>query len=270
MTAGAAGPAGADWGVGRYERTAEQLEPTAAVVVRRAAPQASERVLDLGCGTGNAALLAAARGATVTGVDPAPRLLDVGRARAADHGLDITFALGEAAAVPMESASVDVILSVFGVVFAPDPVAAAAEMARVAAGHGRIVLSAWLPEGPIREVVSMMRETAMAALDAPPPPPFAWHDHDALADLLGAYGFSVDIRSHAHVFTAASIDDYLQAEVIDHPLTTASRAMLEARGRADVHAEVLDRARGILAAANEKPDGFAVTSHYVVAAAQRS
>ena len=240
-------------------------------MVDRAAPQASERVLDLGCGTGNAALLAAARGATVTGVDPAARLLDVARARASDHGLDITFALGEAAEIPLESGSVDVLLSVFGVIFAPDPVAAAAEMARVTAPRGRVVLSAWLPAGPVSEVVCMARETAMAALDAPPmPAPFAWHDRDALSGLMAPHGFSVDIEQHTHVFTAASIDDYIQGELIDHPRSTAARAMLAARGKTEVQDEIVDRAREMLTAANEEPGGFAVTNTYVVAAAERS
>ena len=70
-----------DWGLGRYEDTAAQLEPAARAVVERAAPAAGEHVVDVGCGTGNAALLAAERGARVTGVDPAPRLLDVARER---------------------------------------------------------------------------------------------------------------------------------------------------------------------------------------------
>ena len=147
-----AGPPRIDWGLGRYERTAAQLAPASAVVVERAAPQPSERVLDLGTGTGTAALLAAARGATVTGVDPAARLLDVARHRALEQDLDVTFALGDAAAIPVEDGSVDVVLSVFGVIFAPDPVAAAAEMARVIAPGGRIVLSAWLPGGAVGDV----------------------------------------------------------------------------------------------------------------------
>ena len=120
-----------DWGDGRYERTAAQLAPVASVVVERAAPQPGERVLDLGTGTRNAALLAAARHATVIGVDPAARLLEVARARAADAGLDATFELGEGAAIPVESGTIDATVSVFGVIFAPDPVAAAAELDRV-------------------------------------------------------------------------------------------------------------------------------------------
>src|SRR5919199_6366535 len=100
-----------DWGLGRYEDTAARLEPAARAVVERAAPAAGEHVLDVGCGTGNAALLAAARGARVTGVDPAPRLLDVAREEAAARGLDATFTAGEAAALPLGDGEADVVLS---------------------------------------------------------------------------------------------------------------------------------------------------------------
>jgi SAM-dependent methyltransferase len=248
-----------DWGVGRYEGTAAQLAPVADVVVEAAAPQPGERVLDLGTGTGNAALLAAARHATVIGVDPAARLLEVARARAADAGLDATFALGEGAAI-----------SVVGVILAPDAAAAAEELARVVTPHGRVVVTAWLPGGAVGEVVRMARQTAMAALDAPPgPPPFAWHDQEALTGLLAPHGFEVSLERHDHTFTASSLDAYLEVQMIDHPLSSASRAMLEAQGKADVQAGIVDRAREILTEANESGDGFAVTSSYVVATARR-
>ena len=88
-------------------------------VVRAASLAAGDRVLDLGCGTGNAALLAADQGARVTGVDPASRLLDVARYRAADDGKQIEFVVGDAASLPVEDASVDVVVSVFAVIFTP-------------------------------------------------------------------------------------------------------------------------------------------------------
>ena len=97
-----------DWGLGHYESTAAQLLPAARVVVDRAAPVDGERVVDVGCGTGNAAPLVAARGARVTGVDPAARLLEVAREQATAQGLDATFALGEAAALPLADDDVDV------------------------------------------------------------------------------------------------------------------------------------------------------------------
>ena len=81
--------------------------------------------------------------------------------------------------------------------------------------HGRILLSAWLPGGAVGEDVRIAREIAMTALDAPAP--FGWHDRDTLSGLLAPHGFSVGIERHAHVFTAASIEDFLQAELIDHP-----------------------------------------------------
>ncbi|MEA2266554.1 MAG: hypothetical protein QOE27_2137, partial [Solirubrobacteraceae bacterium] len=72
-----------DWSSGRYEQIARQLLPAARLAVDRAAPQPGDRALDLGCGTGNAALLVAESGATVTGVDPSPGLLEVARVLAA-------------------------------------------------------------------------------------------------------------------------------------------------------------------------------------------
>lgn len=137
-----------DWSVGRYEQTAEQLLPAARVAVEHAAPIKGEHVVDVGCGTGNAALLAAAQGARVTGVDPAKRLLEVARELAKERKLDATFVSGEAAALPLRDGEADVVLSVFGVIFAPDPGAAATELTRVARPAGRIILTAWIPEGP--------------------------------------------------------------------------------------------------------------------------
>jgi ubiquinone/menaquinone biosynthesis C-methylase UbiE len=69
-----------DWGIGEYEHTAVELAPAAQAAIDAAAPREGEHLVDVGCGTGNAALLAAARGVRVTGVDPAPRLLEVARA----------------------------------------------------------------------------------------------------------------------------------------------------------------------------------------------
>src|SRR5690242_13172943 len=99
-----------DFGLGRYEVKAAQLEPAAREAVRQLAPRSGERLLDLGCGTGNAALIAAEQGAAVTGVDPAPRLLDVARARASAVGLDIDFRIGDAAGIPLPDHSVDAVI----------------------------------------------------------------------------------------------------------------------------------------------------------------
>ena len=261
-------PRSLDWGLGRYESTAEQLLPAARVVVDSAALRPGERVVDLGCGTGNAALLAAACGAQVTGVDPAARLLDVARGRAASEGATITFLPGEAASIPVDDAGADVIVSVFAVIFAPDPVAAAAEMSRVVTADGRIVLSAWIPQGTMFEFASAAGEAVRQALGAPPPPqPFAWHDRDALSDLLAPHGFTVEVEEHSLSFTDTSPAAYLDGESRDHPMAVAGLAVLEGLGQAEV---LRERLLQILIAGNEDPAGFRTTSRYVVATARRA
>lgn len=245
----------------------------AAALVERAAISAGERVVDVGCGTGNGALQAALRGAQTTGVDPSARLLDVARARAAEMGLAATFVQGDAASIPLAPASADVVLSVFAVIFAPDPVAAAAEMARVTAPGGRILLTAWIPEGAIHDCVGIFQKAVAAAIGRQAgPAPFAWHEQSALAGLFGPHGFAVVVEPGQLAFTASSAAEYLEIQGRDHPMSVAGRAVLESRGdtgRADGES-LTARALGVLEAANEDPVAFKVTSRYIVAIATRA
>jgi len=236
--------------------------PAAEVVVARAEPLAGKVVVDVGCGTGNAALLAASLGARVIGVDPAPRLLEVARAEAEARRLDVTFVPGDAAALPLEDASVDAVLSVFAVIFAPDVTAAAAELSRVTR-DGPIVLTAWIPGGPISEVIRLGRETLGAR---PGPPPFPWHQWEALEELFHPHGFGIEIEEHRLAFTGRSPSAYLDAEIESHPLLAAEREILERHGLAG---DVRMRMLSVLEAANEDPTGFRVTRRYVVATATR-
>jgi SAM-dependent methyltransferase len=252
-----------DWGLGRYETTAVKLLPAARAVLDAAALAPGERVLDVGCGTGNAALLAARKGAIATGVDPAARLLEVAAQGAAAEGLEATFERGDAAALPVGDASAHAVVSVFGVIFAPDPRAAAAELARVTAPGGRIVLSAWRPEGAIAEMARASREAVSRALGSPPgPPPFPWHEADKLSELFGPLGFEVTISEARLSFTADSPEDYVRSETADHPMAVAGRQVLEPRGESG---PLFERLLAIFEAANEDQDAFRVTSRYVVA-----
>lgn len=257
-----------DWGIGNYERTAAQLLPAARVVVDRAAPAPGERVVDVGCGTGNAALLAAARGAHVTGVDPAARLLEVAREQAAKDKLGAGFVSGDAASIPLGDGEANLVMSVFGVIFAPDPVAAGAELARVTAADGRIILGAWIPVGPISETGRLARETITRVLELPPgPPPFAWHEREALAGLFEPHGFEVSLEEQTIAFTAGSVEEQVDGDQENHPLAIAGRAVLAQ------HAGELEALREkiieIYMAANEDPDAFKTTSRYVIVTAQR-
>ena len=203
---------------------------------------AGEHVVDVGCGTGHAALLAAGRGATVTGVDPR-RACSTSPAEAAVRGLDVASRRVRPPSSRSRTAEADVVLSVFGVIFASDPRAAAAEMARVSAPGGRIVLSAWLPSGATHRAVSAAAEAVRTALGAPAaPPPFAWHERGALATLFAPHGFEVTARAEESMaFTASSPRAYLE-EQGEHPLAKAGQAVLEParRGRGPARADARD------------------------------
>ena len=145
-----------DWDKGRYEETAAELEPVAVAVVAMAAPRAGDRLLDIACGTGNGVLLAAARGADVVGVDTAPRLVAVARERAAAAGLSPELLVGDALAVPVTDGSFDIVISIFGVIFVSDPARAMAEVARVLRPGGRAYVTAWVPAGPINDMLTVL------------------------------------------------------------------------------------------------------------------
>jgi SAM-dependent methyltransferase len=240
-----------DWGHGRYEQIAASLLPAAETLVERAAPRPGEHVLDLGCGTGNVALIAAARGSRVTGVDPSERLLEVAAEEAARRGLRASFVEGDAAGIPVVRGSVDVLISCFGVIFAPDPEEAAEEIARAVGPQGRVALSAWIPDGPLGAVMKVGRRDAQ-----PASAPFAWHDRAALEPLLAPHGFGVELERQTIAFTAESAEALFDRDVDPHPLWAGDAA-------------ARDHALEILTKANEDPDAFRATSSYVVVTARR-
>jgi hypothetical protein len=149
------------------------------------------------------------------------------------------------------------------VIFAADPRVAAAELSRVLAPTGRIVLSAWQPAGAVFEMNRLASEAVMTALGVPAPPGgFAWHERAALVELFAPHGFAVEVEEHGLVYRAASVDEYLETEQRNHPMAVRGMAILEQLGQVD---ELRERLRRILAAANEDPSSFRVTSPYVVA-----
>ena len=254
-----------DWGAGSYERTAALIEPASRAVVEAAGVEAGERVLDVACGTGNAALAAAARGARVTGLDSAPRLLEVARGR--QGGEDVEWVEGGAESLPFEDDAFDAVLSVFGVIFARDARRAAAELERVVRPGGRIVVTSWIDRGPLAEV---MRASRAAAPPPPPsdtpegpaPSPMNWGDPAALRDLLAG---ALTTEEHAITFTAASPRAYVEEQFAHHPGWVGLRAALPDDRVAALAAEL----EGILAAGNQDPDGLRIESPYLVVRVQR-
>lgn len=254
---------GPDWGLGNYERTAQLLMPAADVLVDAAELRTGEHVLDVGSGTGNVALLAAAAGASVTAVDPAERLLGVAQEAAVALNLELNCRVGDAAHLPVPDSSVDCVLSNFGIIFAPDPDEAVSEVARVLRSEGRVLLTAWLPGGAAVALSAAAQDLVREAVGAGPAAPgFAWHDASAVAALFADHTMEAVVSGRDHLtFTATSPEAYLDTELSNHPMAIAAFKVLAERGAA--HA---GRARMLKAvrAENEDPHQFRTTAPYVV------
>jgi ubiquinone/menaquinone biosynthesis C-methylase UbiE len=173
----------AAWQTGDFARVGTTMQSMAERLVEAAAVHADERVLDVGCGQGNAALAAARRFADATGIDYVPDLLAQGRARAAADGLPVEFTEADAEQLPFAPAAFDVVLSTVGVMFAPDQERAASELLRVTRPGGRIALASWTPEGMVGALFTVI------ASYGPPPAglrsPMAWGSPVRLAELFG-------------------------------------------------------------------------------------
>ena len=126
-----------------------------------------ERVLDVACGSGNGAIAAARRSwGNAVGVDFVPALLERGRERAAAERLDVEFVEGDAADLPFDDGEFDVVISIFGAMFAPDQEKTAAELLRVCKPGGRIGMANWVPDGGVGEHVHDDRQARAAAARA--------------------------------------------------------------------------------------------------------
>ena len=252
-----------DWDKGRYEDTAAELEPVAAAVVAMAAPRAGERLLDIASGTGNGALLAAAAGADVVGVDSAPRLVAVAQERAAAAGLSLELLVGDALALPIDDASVDIVISIFGVVFADDPARALAEIARVLRPGGRAHVTAWVPAGPIDAMLTVLgRAIGRATGGAPPvrPKRFAWSKTDSVRAIAEPCGLQLSTTRHELEIRAASPAAYVDSGQ-EHPMALDAWPLLEQAGVLDTLREDMI---GALAAHNEDAPRLLIRSPYVV------
>lgn len=186
------------WSAGAFEDVADTIHDMHESIVEALMPQAGESWLDVGCGSGNVAELAAGAGADVTGIDISPRLIEVAKARAEAGGFEIEYRVGDAENLDVDDASFDVVSSSVGMIFAPDHDAAARELARVTRQGGRLGFSAWTPEGSIGVMFKVFGQFQ------PPPPegagiPLQWGNEEYVRGKLGdAFDLTIERRFSVH------------------------------------------------------------------------
>jgi ubiquinone/menaquinone biosynthesis C-methylase UbiE len=204
---------------------ARRQEPIAVALVEAAAPTPEDVVLDVGAGTGSAALAAARRGARVTASDLTPRQVELGRARTAEAGLDIAWAEADVEQLPFPDASFTKVVSSFGMVFAPRPAVAARELLRVTRPGGLIAYTMHTRSSFNGETHPVF---AKYLPDIAPDPvdPFVWTDLETVRGWFP--GCDVQLTQHVHIGEAyASIDAWWEETKDNVPAITYIRGVLD-------------------------------------------
>lgn len=256
----------ATWNAGDFAEIAKSIEKGAAEFVARLDLQPGARVLDVACGNGNTAIPAARSGANVTGVDIAPYLIEQAIARAEQEGLEADFDIGDVEKLPYETASFDVVLTMFGAMFAPRPDVTAAELMRVCQPGGLIAMANWTADGFIGQ---MFKTTAK---HVPPPAgmpsPLLWGDEKIIGERFadGAADLQMVRRRIDFEFLMSPV------EVVEHfrlyygPTQKAFEALDDDR-RNDLRSDLED----LWSAHNRASDGSTrVESEYLEVRATRS
>jgi ubiquinone/menaquinone biosynthesis C-methylase UbiE len=158
----------ATWMTGDYDLFSRFMEKDAEQFFRRLGVAPGTRLLDVGCGAGQLALIAGRAGAQVTGCDIATNWIERARTRAAAEGLEITFEEGDAESLPYEDARFDVVTSLIGAMFAPRPDLVAAELTRVCRPGGMIAMANWTPGGFVGQMFKVI-STHVAPAGMPSP-----------------------------------------------------------------------------------------------------
>jgi SAM-dependent methyltransferase len=228
------------WEKGDFTRIADTMRESGSRFVDGLGVKPGMKVLDLGCGDGTTALPAARLGADVLGVDIASNLVEKGNARAKEAGLDnVRFQEGNASELTgIPDASFDLVVSVFGAMFAPKPFDVAREMVRVTRPSGRIVMGNWIPNDPT--LVAQILKTSAAF--SPPPPegfvsPMLWGVEADVVERFAAAGIppeSITFERETFTFrTAGKPSDLLDLFQTYYGPTMNAFDAAEKAGRTD-------------------------------------
>ncbi len=186
------------WATGDFAMIAWNTVFPGELLCEAAALRAGEKVLDVATGSGNAALSAARRGCEATGIDYVPALIERARERAAVERLPARFEVGDCEDMPFSDGEFDVVLSVYGSMFAPNQDKAAQELVRVCRPGGRIAMSNWTPVGFWGQTFRLMAKYLPPVEGLRPPP--EWGTEKRLKELFGGATSSIHIADRSALF----------------------------------------------------------------------
>ena len=222
------------WASGDYPSMVETfLLPLGPRLVEACGVRSGMKVLDVAAGTGNAAIVAAQKGAEVVASDLTPELFEAGRERAEAAGVELEWVEADAEDLPFDDESFDVVMSSIGAMFAPHHQDVADQLVRVSRPGGTIGLLSWTPEGMIGALFRTMGPFA------PPPPPGAqppplWGSEDHLSELFGdRVEWTTLERENLDITAFEKPHDYGEHFTEKYGPTIVARANAEKDGRAE-------------------------------------
>ena len=226
----------ATWASGDFAVIGTTLQIVGEDLAEAVDVRSGERVLDVAAGNGNATLAAARRFATVTSSDYVPALLEKGAARAKAEGLEVTFRVAVAEALPFQVGSFDVVLSSFGAMFTPQHARPAQEMLRVVRPGGRIGLANWTPEGFIGQLFKVIGKYL------PPPAglksPALWGTEAHIVELFGKQAADIQCKRKMFNFRYRSPAHWLQIFRDYYGPTHKAFAALDSSGQKALAADI--------------------------------
>jgi ubiquinone/menaquinone biosynthesis C-methylase UbiE len=237
------------WEAGDYGTLSTYIEDIGERVVAGAEIEPGMRVLDVACGTGNAAIQAARAGAEVTGVDLAPKLLAQGREVAEAEGLELEWVEGDAEELPFEDGKFDRVLSTVGHMFAPRHQQVADEMLRVCRPGGCIVTASWTPEGVAGRTIKA------GASYMPPPPDYAsspilWGNEEYVRERFASAASDFEFGRHLNRIQWDSLEGFVEHFIERMGPMVVAQEMLGERFQ-ELRAQIVE----IWSEANEADDG---------------
>jgi 2-polyprenyl-6-hydroxyphenyl methylase/3-demethylubiquinone-9 3-methyltransferase len=251
------------WSLGDYSPIERLTLPASRAMIDACAVSAGQEVLDVGAGTGNFALLAAAEGASVVASDLTPKLMERGRERAAADGVELEWVEADAEELPFDDDRFDCTASVFAAMFAPRPERVAREMFRVTRPGNTVGMANWVPDGFSGRMFGLFNDFAPRAEGIPAP--VEWGSEDAVRERFDGLAGSLEMERRVVPLAFDSVDAMTTAMETNGPQV----AMRQALGP-ELYDEAMRRFRDLIGEFNQAADGSVrIESEYLLVVARK-